>query len=1012
MNMRGPAPVHFLLSFPKTLLLCMLVALPALSAQAQEANREPEQQFEDALRLYSENVFANAANGFHTFQIENPLHARIPEAMYYEAESYLALGRQDGAIALLSLFDQRFPLHPFAFGTRLSLGKYFFDKQDFDRAIRTLSQVLERSPSAEQSALALYWMGESAFQQKSTIEALRYFEQVITDFPETETAPRAAFAIAYNEIELGRYADAAASFERLSQRYPGTEFANRIGLALGEVYYELDDFERAANEFERQMPNLSGDSKDRATFLLAESLNQLRRSDDAIINYRYFTDNQFDNPYYVRSVYGLAWNYSHEGAYQWAADEFAKVVAADHPTLSSMSAYYRGVSLARAEDDQAAIQALTYFVGRWPLHDLSDHGWFELGIIQYRLRKWKDANQTFESLIERYPDSSLIGDALTHLGNTAIALGDFDGAHEAFDAAIAHGTASSDLVAEVIFQKAWLNYRNRAYEESASEFIRLFTDSPSGPKASESLFWSAESYFQMGQYARATGLFQRYMREYPGGQHRDAAHYALGWSYFRQGDYSNAIPQFEQFLDAFRDETGTVPYRADARLRLADSYFALKRYPEAVRAYGRMAVEGDDYALYQIGQAYSNAGDPFEAISTFRELLQSYPQSEWREEASYSLGYLYFLNQEYEQSIIEYQSLIDTYPTDQLAAKAQYGIGDAYFNAGDIDAAIDGYQRVLLRYPTSPFVSDAAAGIQYALMAAGQDDRADTIVDSLAAALAGTPAAEQLIFRQAEAKYQSGRTDDAKADLMEFVESATDPRLLADAHYFLAEIFQAEGNTDLAAQYFDILVSRFADSARFGDSAESLGHIYLEAGRLEDALQLFENMEAGLASSEEAVTRARYGQSLALIQLGRTEEAESRLRASIIDGSVTTSTLPAYLGLGRIALLNGNFSESDEMLELVATRARDELGAEALFLLGQSAVQRGLNERGIETLGRMDTLFSGYSHWQALSYYQQGIAFENLGNRGQAIRLYELIQSTYPTSSVIENVEERLNAIQ
>src|SRR5690606_8711796 len=107
----------------------------------------------------------------------------------------------------------------------------------------------------------------------------------------------------------------------------------------------------------------------------------------------------------------------------------------------------------------------------------------------------------------------------------------------------------------------------------------------------------------------------------------------------------------------------------------------LKRYPEAIDFYQRIGEAGGDYALYQVGQAYYNANDAFQAISTFRDLLARYPQSNWREEAQYSLGYLYFLNQDYEQAVAAYQELIDTFPRDPLAAKAQYGIGDAYFNA-------------------------------------------------------------------------------------------------------------------------------------------------------------------------------------------------------------------------------------------------------------------------------------------------------------------------------------------
>ena len=371
------------------------------------------------------------------------------------------------------------------------------------------------------------------------------------------------------------------------------------------------------------------------------------------------------------------------------------------------------------------------------------------------------------------------------------------------------------------------------------------------------------------------------MRDYPGARHADAAQYALGWTYFKQGNYGAAIPRFEAFLDAYRDETGTVPYRSDARLRLADSYFALKRYPEAVRVYGRMAANGDDYSMYQIGQAYSNSGDAFEASSTFRQLLEAFPLSEWREEAQYSLGYLFFLNQEYEQAIVEYQHLIDSYPLDPLAAKAQYGKGDARFNGGDINAAVKEYERVLTNYPTSPFVADAAAGIQFALLATGQEDRADSVVDSLALVLQGTPAAEQLRFRQAEAKYQAGLIDPSMADFMRFLEFAQDEDLRSETHFYLAQAFEQKNESTFAQQHYRTIVDDHPTSARSADAAGNLGHLVLGSGNADEAERLFRLMEERSNGEARTISLARYGLSLALSAQGRDLEAESLLQEAV-----------------------------------------------------------------------------------------------------------------------------------
>ncbi|MCH8276107.1 MAG: tetratricopeptide repeat protein [Bacteroidetes bacterium] len=441
-----------------------------------------------------------------------------------------------------------------------------------------------------------------------------------------------------------------------------------------------------------------------------------------------------------------------------------------------------------------------------------------------------------------------------------------------------------------------------------------------------------------------------------------------------------------------------MPYRSDARLRLADSYFALKKFADAVRVYGRMAGDGDDYALYQIGQAYSNAGDAFEAISTFRRLLDEYPVSEWRQEAQYSLGYLYFLNQDFEQAIGAYNLLIEDYPRDPLAAKAQYGIGDALFNAEDLNGAVRAYEQVLRKFPNSPFTADAAAGIQFALLALGDEDRGDAIVDSFAVSNPDSPVIDQLLFRRAEVKYQSGQVVEALAEFQRFIRNARQETLLPEAYYYLGSIYAEKGAVIEASSYFGQLIERYPDSPRFAESARRLGHLYLQTGEFAEAERIFDLMESHHEDDAGVIAEARYGKSLALNALGRSEEAEFLLRDAIQAAPDSDESTPAYLGLARLHLERGELEEADRLFELVVRRSRDETGAEALYLLGDMALEHVSPQAAVETLGRMSTLYAGYPEWMAQAYLTQAEAFEQMGDPGEAVLLYDLILSTYPDS--------------
>ncbi len=1005
------------------LLTCTLAALtscvlipstaPQQQAVAQLESRSTEAAFADAYELFANQLYREAIHGFAAFRSQHPDHVNAADALYYQAESSLALGQEDEAVALFRRLERDYPFHPLAAKSRLALGKYFYTSQQYERAIDVLGQVVDDRPSPEIAAKALYWMGESALNRGRHDEALRYFRRAADDFRQTETAPVALYTVGFTQVKQKQYDAAAEAFEQLAARYPDSPYARNIGLALAEVYYELNDFERAVAEIERRMPNLGVDAGERATFLLAESYNQLRLSDKAIVHYRRFTDNNPQSPYYRRALYGLAWNYYFEEAHQWAAEHFARVREGHGDDLAARATYYEAVNQHLAKQPERAIEMLELYVDRWPDHELAPQARFELAVGYYDQRRWQEASETFSDVVEEYPESDLVGEALYFRGNTEIALGEFDGALRDFERAVELDAAPASLKGEIRFQHAWLQYRNDDFAGAAPAFIRLHEQDERSDKGAEALFWAAESYYQLGELERATQLFRQYLGSYPGGKHVDAAHYALGWTNFRQRNYAEAAAEFNRFLEAY-GATGTtevVPYRTDALLRLADSYYALKRYSEAIRTYRQVADQAGDYALYQIAQSFYNSGEAFDAISAFRNLLREYPESEWAEEAQYNLGYIFFQNQDYDQAIAEYQSLIETYPRDPLAAKAQYGIGDALFNAGKSDEAIQAYRVVLERYPKSAFVADAATGIQYALIASGDELGAARAIEEFIADNPDSPIVDELRFRQAEVAYQSGRTDKALSDLQQFVRTSNSESLLPEAYYYLGSIYAERDQNAEAISYLKPITERFASSSRFPDAARLLGELFLEDQQPQEALNVFRKLESLQKNDARLLAEARYGQAMALLQLDRRDEAERLLENAIRAAPDASQTLPASLGLARVYEGSNRYEDAARLYRQVVDQSRDEVGAEALYRLGTLLIDRGNARRAVEELGRMPVLFPGFNEWLARGYLAQARAFRSLGQTGDATSVYDRIIEEFSGTPYARTAEQEKEAL-
>ncbi len=988
----------------------VLLLASAPSTLAQRAPDRPETSFAEALRLYNTRHYAWAAQSFAAYRRTHPNDVNAAETFYYEAQARLALEQEREAARLLRALQHEYPSHPMAQQAQLSLGQYFYEQGDYDRAQHTLERLVTQNRDAEQTPRALYQIGMIERQQGNDGAALAYFRRVVDDHADAAIAPDAQYAVGTTLVRMEQYGRAARAFEALGEQFPNSPYAEQIGLALADVYYELGQYQQVINEITRRQSTLSEDAQVRATFLLAEAHNQLRNSEDAILNYRRLIETHPESPYYRPALYGLAWNYYREGTYQWAADRFARVHDGAQDALAEKATYYEAVNRYldnRPEEAATLYQAL---LKTWPNSAFADQAAYELGMIYYAQRRYQDANEAFQAVVDDHPNSPRRGDAFYMLGNTSIALNNFDGAQQSFDRAIALDAAPDSLKDAVTFQKAWLQYDQGQYAAAAPAFMRLYQQDAFSPRREDALFWSAESYYQTGELNQAQSLFQRYLNEYPNGTHVGAARYALGWTAFKRQQYQNAARWFERFLAGTDQGSGDIPYRQDALLRLADSYYALKRYPAAIRTYQRVDGNAADYALYQTGQALDLADQPENAISTLRRLVQGFPDSDWRQEALYQIGAIQFQNQDYEAASQAYQRVIEQYPNDPLAAKAQYGIGDARFNAGRMNAAVSAYRRVLNAYPDSPFAADAASSMQYALIAMDDQDRATAIIDSFATANPNSPLADELRYRQAEALYQSGQTDAALQSFRRFVRVSGNDGLLPEAYYYLGTIYAEREEYDAAEGYLRQVLNEFEGSAQEVQAAERLGELYLTRESYQDALDAFQTM-GDAAEDPSRIADARYGQTRALLALDRSSEAEDVLTQTIDDLPDASAALPAQLGLARVYERQQRTTEAQDMYRTVIRNAEAEVGAEALYRLGLLLIDQGQARQAIEELSRLPTLFGGYPDWIARSYLAQAQAYRQIGRPGEAARLYDQVIRNYSGTPFAQRATQEKEAL-
>ncbi len=132
-------------------------------------------------------------------------------------------------------------------------------------------------------------------------------------------------------------------------------------------------------------------------------------------------------------------------------------------------------------------------------------------------------------------------------------------------------------------------------------------------------------------YSLAAQQFERFVKEHPNHEQADAALFFGGEAYIKLDDFKHAYKLFMELELAYPRSAWLVK----ARIKMAECQERLKNYANAAVLYRRVYVlspESDlaPQALLNSGKSYTLANREQDAIKTYFDLVQSYPNSSQR----------------------------------------------------------------------------------------------------------------------------------------------------------------------------------------------------------------------------------------------------------------------------------------------------------------------------------------------------------------------------------------------
>jgi TolA-binding protein len=622
------------------------------------------------------------------------------------------------------------------------------------------------------------------------------------------------------------------------------------------------------------------------------------------------------------------------------------------------------------------------------------------------------AKSYFQRVTTDFPKSDILPEACRMLGECLFTENNFKDAQGWFEKALSIPVASFEVKVDAGFQSALCLFKLMKYKDAVVKFSSFIQQYPSHPKSGDAKYYQAEAEYRLGNYTESMRVYQEAAKS-PHAAKKEESLYGIAWSFYKQGKFQQAIGSFEQLLV----EYPKGKFVLDARSRMGDAYFFLKDYKKAVNSYRKVISlyvdsASIDYAYYQIGQSYFKGGNNTEAFKAFDELIAALPKSKLADDAQFAKGWINFQRKEYGEAIKEFQKLIKIYPGSELVPRAYYSIGDSYYNIQRYIEAEKSYREVLRQFPKSSYVADATTGIQYCYIARGKDAEAVNVIDDFVKENPNSNVGIELQLKKGELLFNQKKYAEAAKVFHGLIEHNVKSELLAQAQYSLGKCYRAQGNLDEAVKVYE-RTADIPDASEkiIGESLFETAEIYDFQRKSEKSISILQRLQERVKDPEIlAEAKLRMGQSLQL--LGKTKEASIQFENVIQDYGELPIADEARIAQARMYFQSKEYDKAKTLADKVATSRKDELGAEAQYIIGASFAGKKEWANVITALLRVKYLFPSYDRWVGRAYLGLGDAYEQTKDIQRARESYKAVLKLKTDVSVIEEAKQRLKKME
>lgn len=979
-------------------ILCMLVSFQ-IGAQQTEKYTSKYALFYRGEDLFEKEQYASARYEFRSFinQFDDKNDPFYIKAMYYEGISALEIFNND-AIDLLMKFNANYPESIYKTKVFYKIGRYFYQKKDFKEALVWFNQLKGFDVDPEDKGEFYFKLGYANFQEKNLPAARSAFYEVKNGT--SQYASPALYYYSHIAYEEKSYQIALEGFEKLVQ---DPKFKELVPYYVTQIYYiqgRYDDITKFAPSMvdsvkpanQTEMNHLIGDAffktgkyDEAVPFLAAYNKKaNTTRKEDYQLGYAYFKSNDYKN-----------------------AIAIFDRVSQTKDTLGQIAFYHVAECYLHQGNNAYARRAFDAASNLSFNKRIQEDALYNFAIISYKLdiNPYDEAIEALNLYLKKYPDSDRKAEVYQYLVNVYTSIKNYESALKSLDA-----LPNKDIQLKSAYQIVAFNYGIELYQkgeyQKSIDALKNVTRYNMNPETSaKAIFWQGDALFALRNYKAAIATYKDFIETsvLNGSALKADAYYNVGCAHVFQEEYPKAIDAFRNYIQ--QPGAKDTRKKTDAKLRLADCYFATKNDDQAIKYYSEVVeVKSDfqDQALYYLAASYKYKGNSTARIKQLQDLVNNYSKSRYLEQSISEIGFEYRFMEQDDKAMPYFKQIEKDYPNSLLMKDALLNIADIHYKKRDFAKSEQYYESILEKYGTDRDVcANAVKGIVNIYKAQKQLEKIDQLVGKYSCSDFTEDEQEDIYYHAGVEPYLDSAFADAIPDLEKYLSKFPTGKYNIEIKAYLANSLYRTNNVERSMEIYQAIFE-IENSAFVEIAATRLSRHAYNNGDFENALIYYSKLEK-VSSQSHIINNTRIGLMRTNFILEHWLEASEYAKKVLTMTQISnTAKLESEFVKGVSLYKIENFNEAKPALEFVVKNASNAFGPESKYYIADIYFKQQDFIKADAEIRALLKMKPAYDYWIAKGLILQTRVL---------IAKNDLFQAEHTLKSVIDNYSDQEDGI-